>query len=108
MAEVFILLSFPWRPFSRLDCNVATDLGLAGQDVIPRLVFFGEGILHGHPHIARHKLDAARSARSRATGVVDSKTTASVPVAATILDAADEAGVFGADPQNEGTTPAGS
>src|SRR5258706_10200707 len=60
--------------FLRLDCNVATDFGLAGQDVILRLVFFGEGLLHGHSYIARYDLDAARSARSRATCVVDKDT----------------------------------
>src|SRR5215475_3026877 len=56
---------------SRLDADVAADLGLAGQDVAIALVGFGQGILHRHAHTARHQLDAARTAGARTAGVVD-------------------------------------
>src|SRR5262249_57785390 len=71
-----------WRPgpdpaherdsaLSGLDANVTSDFGLARQYVALSLVLFGQRILHGHAHTARHELDAARSASPGAAGVID-------------------------------------
>jgi hypothetical protein len=38
---------------SRIDFNVVSNFGLAGQDVTLSLILFGERILHGHFHAAR-------------------------------------------------------
>jgi hypothetical protein len=54
--------------------NFAPDFGLAGQDITLRCVLFGERIVDGHAHVTRYELDTARSACSRAAGVIDEDT----------------------------------
>lgn len=70
-ALIFIGECFAHALLSRVNFNVAPNFGLAGQDITLRFVLFGEGIVDGHAHVARYELNAARSACSRAAGVVD-------------------------------------
>src|SRR5262249_14424978 len=59
------------RAFSHVDVHVTTNFGLTGENVTLSLILLGERILHGHAHMPRQELNAARGACTRAAGVVD-------------------------------------
>src|SRR5215471_7451302 len=59
------------RALSRVDVHVTTNFGLTGENVPLSLILLGERILHGHAHIPRQELNAARCTCARAAGVVD-------------------------------------